>query len=259
MDGAKADLLVTDPPYNVNYEAKEQSLLKAKPNKRVAQGKKTEIKNDSMDGESFRAFLKAAFNAAKEQMKPGAAFYIWHADTEGLNFRAAAIDAGLTIRQCLVWVKQHFVLGRQDYQWIHEPCLYGWIDGGSHYFINDRTKSTAFEYPLPDFNKMKKEELVELLKKITAEPQDIIKVNKPMRSALHPTMKPTELMADLIKNSSRPEENVLDTFGGSGSTMMACEQLNRHCYMCELNPVYIDVIIQRWEEYTGEKAVKING
>lgn len=130
MDGAQADLLVTDPPYNVDYEAKEKALLKARPNKRVEQGQKTEIKNDSMDGATFRAFLIAAFTAAIQNMKPGAAFYIWHADTEGLNFRTAATEAGLKIRQCLVWVKQHFVLGRQDYQWIHESCLYGWTEGG---------------------------------------------------------------------------------------------------------------------------------
>lgn len=258
MDGATADLLLTDPPYNVDYEAKEKALLKARPNKRVQQGQKTEIKNDAMDAERFRAFLIAAFTAAQEVMKPGAAFYIWHADTEGLNFRIAATEAGMQIRQCLVWVKQHFVLGRQDYQWIHEPCLYGWTEGAAHYFINDRTQSTVKEYP-QDLTKLKKEELINIIKDIQQEPTSIIKKDKPNRSALHPTMKPTELMADLIKNSSRPGENILDTFGGSGTTLMAAEQLNRRCFMCELNPVYIDVIIQRWEEYTGKQAVKLNG
>lgn len=258
MGGEKADLLLTDPPYNVNYEAKEKFLQKTRPNKRVEQGQKIEIKNDSMDSERFRAFLTDAFTAAKEQLRPGAAFYIWHADVEGLNFRTAATAAGLQIRQCLVWVKQHFVLGRQDYQWIHEPCLYGWIDGGAHYFINDRTKATALEYP-QDLKKLKKEELLALLEKILQEPQDVIHMKKPTVSSLHPTMKPTELMGDLIKNSTRKGEKVLDSFGGSGTTLMACEQLGRTCYMAELNPVYIDVIIKRWEEYTGRKAAKIDG
>lgn len=258
MDGAVADLLLTDPPYNVNYEEKEKALLKARPNARVAKGQKTEIKNDAMDGESFRAFLVAAFKAAQEVMKPGAAFYIWHAESEGLNFRTAAQAAGLTIRQCLVWVKQHFVLGRQDYQWIHEPCLYGWTEGAAHYFIHDRTNSTVLEYP-EDLKKLKKEELIKIIEQMHQEPTSIIKHDKPTKSALHPTMKPTELMADLIKNSSRPGENILDTFGGSGTTLMAAEQLGRHCFMSELNPVYIDVIIKRWEEYTGQKAVKLNG
>ena len=249
--------MLTDPPYNVDYEAKEKMLLKFRPNKRVAEGKKTEIKNDYMDGESFRAFLHDAFIAAQEVMRPGAAFYIWHADTEGLNFRAAALEAGLQVRQCLVWVKQHFVLGRQDYQWIHEPCLYGWKEG-AHYFIKDRTKQTAFEYPL-DFKKLKKDELVKILEDIMQDQTTIIHMKKPTVSSLHPTMKPTELMADLIKNSTKKGDKVLDSFGGSGSTLMACEQLDRKCYMCELNPVYIDVIIKRWEEFTGKKAVKIDG
>ena len=258
MDGAQADLLVTDPPYNVDYEAKEKALLKARPNKRVEQGQKTEIKNDSMDGATFRAFLIAAFTAAIQNMKPGAAFYIWHADSEGLNFRTAATEAGLQIRQCLVWVKQHFVLGRQDYQWIHEPCLYGWTEGGAHYFINDRTKSTVIEEAPEDLKKKKKEELLEYIEQLRPQQTTIIHMDKPVRSELHPTMKPVELMAELIKNSSRKGEAVLDSFGGSGSTLMACEQLERRCYTCELNPLYIDVIIERWEKFTGKKAVKLN-
>lgn len=257
MDGAEADLLLTDPPYNVDYAEKERMLLKHRPNKRVAEGKKTEIKNDNMDGESFRAFLISAFVSAREVMRPGAPFYIWHADMEGLNFRAAALEAGFIVRQCLVWVKSHFVLGHNDYQWIHEPCLYGWKEG-AHYFIKDRTKQTAFEYPL-DFKKLKKDELVKILEDIMQDQTTIIHMKKPTVSSLHPTMKPTELMADLIKNSTKKGDKVLDSFGGSGSTLMACEQLDRKCYMCELNPVYIDVIIKRWEEFTGKKAVKIDG
>lgn len=258
MDGAAADLFLTDPPYNVDYEEKEKALLKVRPNARVAKGQKTEIKNDAMDGDSFRAFLVAAFEAANEVLKPGAAFYIWHSTSEEINFWKAAETAGLRVRQVLVWVKQHFVLGRQDYQWIHEPCLYGWTEGAAHYFINDRTQSTVLEYP-EDLKKLKKEELIAIIEKINQEPVSVIKHDKPNKSALHPTMKPTELMADLIKNSSRPGENILDTFGGSGTTLMAAEQLGRRCFMVELNPVYIDVIIKRWEEYTGKKAVKIDG
>jgi site-specific DNA-methyltransferase (adenine-specific) len=234
---------LTDPPYNVDYEGSD--------------GQK--IQNDNMGDTQFRAFLKSAFTAAIAAMRPGAAFYIWHADFEGFNFRGACRDAGLQVRQCLIWVKNSLVLGRQDYQWRHEPCLYGWKDGAAHYFIDNRAQTTVIEDYVPDFGKMKKEEMKALLEEIYSDriSTTVIYEDKPKANDLHPTMKPIKLLARLIRNSSKPDDIVLDTFGGSGSTLMACEQLGRTCYTCELDPKYVDVIIQRWEEFTGKKAVLI--
>lgn len=214
MDGSSADLLLTDPPYNVEYTGKTKDALT--------------IENDSMDDASFRVFLRDAFEAADGNMKPGAAFYIWHADSEGYNFRGACHDIGWKVRQCLIWAKNAMVLGRQDYQWKHEPCLYGWKEGAGHYWGSDRKQTTILEY------------------------------DKPQRNGEHPTMKPIPLFAYQIENSTRPGDIVLDLFGGSGTTIIACEQLGRSGYLCELDPRYCDVIIKRWEEFTGEKAVKIN-
>ena len=214
MNGDKADLLLTDPPYNVAYEGRTKEKLK--------------IENDDMSDEEFQEFLISAFENSNIVMKDGASFYIWHADIEGFNFRAACKKTGWKIRQCLIWVKNSIVLGRQDYQWKHEPCLYGWKDGAAHYFVDDRTQSTVWEF------------------------------NKPLRNIEHPTMKPVDLIARAINNSSRSDNIVLDIFGGSGTTLIACEQLNRKCYMMELDPKYCDVIIKRWETLTGEKAVKID-
>lgn len=245
MCGKQADLWLTDPPYNVNYEGSD--------------GQK--IKNDNMGDTQFREFLKSAFKTAQSVMKPGAAFYIWHADNEGFNFRGACRDVGLQVRQCLIWVKNSLVLGRQDYQWRHEPCLYGFKDGAAHYFIDNRKQTTVIEDYVPDFDKMKKEEMKALLEEIYSDrlSTTVIYEDKPKANDLHPTMKPIKLLARLIRNSSKPDEIVLDTFGGSGSTLMACEQLGRTCYTCELDPKYVDVIINRWEEYTGQKAELIGG
>lgn len=244
MGPETADLLLTDPPYNVDYEGGTKDALK--------------IMNDSMEDSSFRAFLTDAFSNVNKVLKPGAAFYIWHADSEGLNFRCAARNAGWKIRQCLVWVKNSIVLGRQDYQWKHEPCLYGWKEG-SHYFTEDRTQSTVYDDKI-DLKKLKKNEMLELLEKIFSDstPTTVLYEDKPLVNDVHPTMKPIRLMAQLIKNSTKPKQIVLDVFGGSGSTMIACEQLGRSCYMMELDPKYVDVIIERWEQFTGEKAVKLN-
>lgn len=214
MNGDKADLLLTDPPYNVAYEGGTKEKLK--------------IENDDMSDEEFQEFLISAFENSNIVMKDGASFYIWHSDSEGFNFRSACKNTGWKIRQCLIWVKNSIVLGRQDYQWKHEPCLYGWKDGAAHYFVDDRTQSTVWEF------------------------------NKPFRNIEHPTMKPVDLIARAINNSSRSDNIVLDIFGGSGTTLIACEQLNRKCYMMELDPKYCDVIIKRWETLTGEKAVKID-
>ncbi len=243
MNGEIADLIVTDPPYNVDYVGKTKDALK--------------IQNDKMVDNDFRRFLTNAFRMMDRHLKPGGAFYIWHADSEGYNFRGACQDAGWQVRQCLIWNKNTIVLGRQDYHWKHEPCLYGWKDGAAHYFIDDRTQATVIEDKGLNFKKMKKEELVALLKEIFSDKVSttVINEDKPMRSAEHPTMKPLKLLERLIKNSSRPGELVLDTFGGSGSTMMTCEQLNRTCYMMEIDPIYCDVIVKRWENFTGQKAV----
>lgn len=218
------------------------------------------IENDNLAGDEFVAFLRDAFAAADQVMKPGAAFYIWHAESGGSVFRTALIKVGWKLRQCLIWVKNGFVIGRQDYQWRHEPCLYGWKDGAAHYFTNDRTQSTVFDDKI-DLKKLKKEEMLQLLQEIFSEkiPTTILYEDKPLRNDVHPTMKPVPLMGKLISNSTKAGETVLDLFGGSGSTMIACEQLGRSCCMMELDPKYCDVIIDRWETFTGEKAVLLNG
>jgi site-specific DNA-methyltransferase (adenine-specific) len=177
---------------------------------------KLTIQNDSMEDSKFREFLKDSFEAARQNMKAGAAFYIWHADSEGYNFRGACRDVGWAVRECLIWKKNAMVLGRQDYQWQHEPCLYGWNEGGSHAWYSDRKQTTILEF------------------------------DKPNRSAEHPTMKPIKLFDYLIQNSSKKGDVVLDTFGGSGTTIIACEQNGRCGYSTELDPKYCDVIIQRY-------------
>ena len=254
LDGEEIDLWVTDPPYNVAL-GMGGSVDEARKRHRRTDG--LVIMNDKMEDSKFLEFLTAAFTAAKNVMKPGAAFYIWHADNEGYNFRLALKQAGLQLRQTLIWNKNTITLGRQDYQWKHEPCLYGWKDGAAHYFVDDRKLSTVIEDARSlDFKNMKKPELVDLLEEIYADKSSttIINENKPAASEYHPTMKPLKLIARQVKNSSKPGDKVLDSFGGSGSTLMVCEQLNRTCYTCELDPKYADVIIERWEQYTGEKA-----
>ncbi len=210
MNDQMADLLITDPPYNVAYEGKQDS--------------KMTIKNDSQDEDDFYKFLLAAFSNAKAVMKAGASFYVWYASSEAINFNKSLKDAELSVRQELIWAKNQMVVGRQDYQWQHEPCLYGWAEGGSHSWYSDRKQTT------------------------------ILKFDKPQRSDLHPTMKPIPLFDYQIKNSSKSGDIVLDLFGGSGTTLMACEQDGRNAYLMEFDPRYVDVIIDRWEQFTGEKA-----
>lgn len=212
LSGEKVDLYITDPPYNVAYEGGTKDALT--------------ILNDEMDDDSFRDFLVNAFMAVDSVLKEGASFYIWHADSEGYNFRYAVKHCGWLMKQCLIWKKNAMVLGRQDYQWKHEPCLYGWKAGASHNWYSDRKQTTVLEF------------------------------NKPNRNAEHPTMKPIELFAYQIQNSSRKGDIVLDSFGGSGTSIIACEQLNRKCYMMELDPHYCDVIVARWEKLTGKTAQK---
>lgn len=211
MDKQEADMLLTDPPYNVDYEGKTVDALK--------------IENDNMTSTEFYNFLLDSFRNMFEVTKCGSSVYVFHADTEGLNFRNAFNAVGFKLAQCLVWVKNTFVMGRQDYQWRHEPILYGWKEGAGHYFIDDRKQSTVLEF------------------------------DKPSRNAEHPTMKPIDLLVYLIKNSSKENDLILDLFGGSGSTLIAAEQVKRRCYTMELDPKYCDVIVKRWELLTGEKAV----
>lgn len=216
VDGNKIDLYVTDPPYNVAYEGGTEEAMT--------------IMNDSMDDVSFRQFLKDAFSVADKHLKPGGAFYIWHADSEGLNFRVAVKETGWLLKQNIIWVKNSIVLGRQDYQWKHEPCLYGWKDGASHYFVDNRSLATVIE-----------------------EDED-----KPVRNDIHPTMKPLKLIARCVLNNSKKGERVLDSFNGGGSTLMVCEKTERIYYGMELDPLYVERTIKRWEDETGLKAEKIN-
>lgn len=226
VGGGFCDLLLTDPPYNV---ALGQHM---RPSELKQLHRRTDglvIENDSWEDEdAFVQFLKSAFDNAMAALNPGAAFYIWHADNQRMNFLKACEQSGMTIRECLVWAKNTFALGRQDYQWRHEPCLYGWKDGAAHNWYSDRKQSTVLEF------------------------------DKPSANAEHPTMKPVGLMAYLIQNSTKRGDTVLDVFGGSGSTLIACEETGRKCLSMELDPHYCDVIIARWEELTGEKAVLVS-
>lgn len=245
MGGEQAHLLLTDPPYNVDYQGGTKEKMK--------------IANDNMDDVAFVSFLTAAFNCAIQAMRPGAAFYVWHADSKGFEFRTALKEVGLTLRETLIWVKNALVLGRQDYQWRHEPCLYGWKDGAAHYFVDDRSQSTVIEDAGVDYRKLKKDELLKLVLQLTdvSVPNTVIYEDKPTKNDIHPAMKPVKLMARLIKNSTKQEQLVLDLFGGSGSTLIACEQINRKCFTMEYDPKYCDAILDRWEKLTGEEAERI--
>ena len=211
MNGQLADQLVTDPPYNISYEGGSK--------------KREQIKNDEMADEEFRQFLKDVYIAANAVMKAGAVFYIWHADTEGYNFRGAARDMGWKVRQTLIWNKDNSAFGRSDYHWKHEPCLYGWKEGAAHLWATDRKQTT------------------------------VIECKRPSKSDLHPTMKPVELMEYQILNNTKGSDIVLDLFGGSGSTMIAAEKIGRCARLMELDPKYCDVIVKRWEDFTGKKAI----
>lgn len=215
MEGRQADLLLTDPPYNVAYTGKTKDAL--------------QIENDNMPDAGFVAFLEKAFSAIKPVMAPGAGFYIWHADTTRGAFLNALDKISWTVREILVWNKNAFVLGRQDYHWKHEPCLYGWNNGAAHYWAGGRAQSTVLDF------------------------------ERPARSEDHPTMKPIPLFDRLIRNSCPPDGVVFDPFGGSGTTLLACEQNGRTCWMVELDPRFIAVIIRRWEALTGQKAEQIHG
>ena len=244
LEGAQVDLIVTDPPYNVDYEGQGGA----------------KIQNDSMSNASFVAFLTDAFTAMKSALRPGGAFYVWHADSTRYEFLQGLDHAGLQTRQILVWVKSSITLGRQDYQWKHDPAIYGWKDGAAHHFTLDRSLPTVIE-DQPNVAKMTKDEMKDYIKDLRAridEGSTVLRVDKPSNSDLHPTMKPVRLIAQLIRNSSKRGDRILDIFGGSGTTLIAAEQLDRSCYMMELDPRYADVIIARWEKMTGQTAVKLN-
>lgn len=239
-------MYLSDPPYGVAYQGGTKDHLT--------------IVNDNLKDGPFIEFLTHAFKAVDNVLIPGGAFYIWHSDGRSYVFRHACRQMGWEVKQCLIWVKNHFSLGRQDYQWIHEPCLYGWKDGAAHFFIDDRTLSTVFKDKPIDITKLKKEELVSIVQELYSDKvqKSVIYEDKPLVSAEHPTMKPIRLLVQLIQNSSRLGDTVLDTFGGSGSTLIACEETGRKCRMMELEPLYCDVIVERWEKLTGKKAELIN-
>jgi site-specific DNA-methyltransferase (adenine-specific) len=205
MGGKMANLFLTDPPYNVAYEGKTEESLK--------------IDNDSMSAADYRKFLAVAFGQADRNMEKGAVFYVWHADSEGYNVRGACYDIEWQVRQCLIWVKNSMVMGRQDYQWKHEPCLYGWKSGAGHFWASDRKQTTVLEF------------------------------DRPSASREHPTMKPVELFSYLAENSSRKDNIILDLFAGSGTTVIVAEKTGRIAYVMEKDPRYVDVIRQRWAEF----------
>lgn len=254
MDGTEADLILTDPPYNVDYSAKNEMLNRADKGNRNARA----IENDKMTDGNFYAFLLDVYKNLFSVAKDGAAVYICHADMESVNFINAFKAAGFHLAERLIWNKNILVIGRNDYHWKHEPILYGWKPGAAHYFTDSRAETTVVE-DRPDVNKMSKTELKAYIKQLLDQgpPATVINADKPLRNAEHPTMKPVKLMAYFIRNSSRPGESVLDVFGGSGSTLIAAEQTGRRCFTCELDPRYCDVIVKRWENLTGEKAVRV--
>lgn len=215
FDGQIADLVITDPPYNVAYEGKTK--------------KKLTIENDKQNDKDFYQFLYDFYTALASYTKAGGAWYVWHADSEGANFRRAMADAGIMVKQCLIWVKNSMVMGRQDYHWKHEPCLYGWKEGAAHVWYSDRKQTTVLEF------------------------------DRPTRNSEHPTMKPIPLFAYQIGNSSKEGDIVADGFGGSGTTMVACHQMKRKGYLVEFDPLYCQVIIDRMIKLDPSLTIKRNG
>lgn len=214
MAGDKADMVFTDPPYNVGYEGKTKDKLT--------------ISNDSMEAGDFKEFLSGVFGSIVSATSPGSAVYM-SCPLEDGAFLSSWLESGIKLQSILIWLKNSIVMGRKDYHYKHEPILYGWVEGEAHRWYGDRDKST------------------------------VIECNKPPRNGEHPTMKPIELVEFFLGNSSKLADAVLDLFGGSGSTLIACEKTNRKCFMMELDPHYVDVIISRWEQFTGKKAELIDG
>jgi len=268
MGGKKADMVFTDPPYNVNYGEKASMLNDYQKGHRNT----SSIKNDNMKKDDFLRFLIDSFKSIYVALCPGGAFYICHAESTGLEFRKAVLEAGFLLKQCIIWAKNSLVIGRQDYQWKHEPILYGWKPGAAHRWYGGRKNTTVIEDNAQVvIEKQDDHAIIHLslgLQQLAIKVSDyevifdgddnlttVWRIEKPQRNDVHPTMKPVGLCARAIGNSSKPGEIVLDVFGGSGSTLIAAEQLNRTCYMMELDPIYCDVIIKRWENFTGQKAV----
>lgn len=242
MGGKLADAVWTDPPYNVNYVGSDGQS----------------IQNDHMADHAFRTFLVKLLGAACQHTTPGGAVYIAHADSEGLNFRGAAIEAGWSLRQCLVWVKNAFTMGRQDYQWQHEPILYGWKPGAAHRWYGDRNKSTVIDDRV-DIDALGKADLRDMLKGLIEQLHPtVLDCPKPSRNDIHPTMKPVALIHRTLGNSILPEEHVLDVCGGSGSTLIAAEQMGAIAHLVELDPRYADATIARWQDFTGGTAVRLS-
>ena len=247
--GAKADAIFTDPPYNVNYE-----------------GGAGKIQNDSMEDAKFLRFLERSYAVMFRMLKDGGAIYVCHSDTEGLNFRSAFRAAGFKLSGCLIWCKDSLVLGRSDYQWQHEPILYGWKPTGSHKWYGDRKSTTISEFMLhapltevsPNVYRLRLgEQWFEIRgEKMAVEELSttVLKIPRPRRNEEHPTMKPVALIDKLLKNSTKKSDIVFDSFGGSGSTLISCEKLGRTAYLCELEPKFCDVIALRWEQATGNKS-----
>lgn len=243
LAGQEADCVFTDPPYNVAYEGGTKDKLT--------------IQNDDMTDGQFSKFLFDFYAAAIVNTKAGGPIYVCHADSAGESFRHNMVESGWLLKQCIIWVKDSLVLGRQDYNWQHEPILYGWKPGAAHSWYGPFTNTTVVEFEKQDFSKMTKTELVEFLEKALTT-STVVREKRPRRNDIHPTMKPIALVSKLLKNSCVKNDLVLDQFGGSGSTLIACEQLGLRAALVELDPKYCDATIQRWENFTGQKAELVN-
>lgn len=243
MQGDIADLVLTDPPYNINYQGGTKDKLT--------------IENDKLLNVDFRALLDGAMTSLARHSAPGAGFYVFHSDSERVNFQQALESAGWLVKQNLIWVKNSLVLSRQDYHWQHEPILYGWLAGAAHNWETDRKQATIIDHQ-QDFAKMPKAELVALLEGIYST-SDAIRYDRPTRSLDHPTMKPVGLLQYLLCNSTQTGDIVLDPFGGSGSTLIACHGERRKARLVELDPKYADVILRRYMEHTGVTPTNQSG
>lgn len=242
VENNEIDLVLTDPPYNVDVGAKGDGN---------EQFDNRRIKNDNMSSEDFLEFLVKVFKNMREVMKPGGSYYVCHGSSSLVEFDKALQLNNLKPRQQLIWNKNTLVLGRQDYQWRHECIYYGWKEGKGHYFTDDRTLTTVIDAPSLDFKAMKKDELVQRLEDIYSLKNSVLNHDKPIKNDLHPTMKPISLLADMLNNSSKPNDKVLDPFGGSGSTLIACDELKRNAYLNELDENYVDVIVKRYINLKG--------